>query len=273
MYFLRKLKTNTKSFRLFLIIGITLIVYLLALTLYGGQAAMVVWGLIMLIYVPGTVIDLKITRNPVFLVPLFFQLSAGGLACILAFNHPKSVRSLVILLGLAILFFMIWSLILTSTRKIKWRHRDVLELAAMPVKDVSNGFTSRPRPTGKADFSEVELKGFTRFLRYHLIAIPHLEENRIVFSLDMTFKHKAGLLKNYLMHSYVAFDFDGNVSAFISKNDYLKYQNQLSFDQLCQSMGNLFIDFLELFKKGEGIRVIDRMNALRLNPFEDFVDS
>jgi hypothetical protein len=38
----------------------------------------------------------------------------------------------------------------------------------------------------------------------------------------------------------------------------------LAFDQLCTSLGQLFIEFFELYKKGEGIRVIDRMDDLKL---------
>jgi hypothetical protein len=40
----------------------------------------------------------------------------------------------------------------------------------------------------------------------------------------------------------------------------------LDFDQLCQSLGDLFGEFLELSKQGQESRIIDRMNALRLFP-------
>jgi hypothetical protein len=41
----------------------------------------------------------------------------------------------------------------------------------------------------------------------------------------------------------------------------------LDFDQLCQSLGNLISEFLELSKNGQESQIIDKINALRLNPF------
>jgi hypothetical protein len=185
----------------------------------------------------------------------------------------EKCRPFILICAALTMFFLICSWVLILSRKLKWRHREVLELAAMPVNDDTDGYTSRPSPTGKAQFSEIELSGFTRFLLYHLIAIPHIEEKRVVFSLNLSFRHRLGILEDYTNHSYVAFDSDGNVSTFVSKSDYLKYQNRLAFDQLNKSLGNLFIEFLELFKGGEGIRILDRMNALKLHPMGDFAES
>ena len=49
--------------------------------------------------------------------------------------------------------------------------------------------------------------------------------------------------------------------------DYLTYKEDLSFDRLCESLGNVFVEFLDLFKKGESVRIIDRMDALGLSIF------
>ena len=35
----------------------------------------------------------------------------------------------------------------------------------------------------------------------------------------------------------------------------------------------LFVEFFELFKRGEGIRILDRMNAMKLHPMGDFAES
>ena len=84
--------------------------------------------------------------------------------------------------------------------------------------------------------------------------------------------HKLGMPTDFSKFSYIAFDFNGDIFVNVGKNDYLKYKDQLTFDQLCESLGQLFIEFLELFKKGEGVRIIDRMNGLQLSPFEDFAE-
>ncbi len=73
--------------------------------------------------------------------------------------------------------------------------------------------------------------------------------------------------RTYTDRTWIAFDFDGNVTVNISQSDYLLYQEDLSFDQLCTSMGNIFIEFLELFSTGKAVRIIDRLNAMPVNIF------
>jgi hypothetical protein len=67
--------------------------------------------------------------------------------------------------------------------------------------------------------------------------------------------------------TWVAIDYDGNITVNITEEDYLLFKMDLDFDQLCQSLGGLFGEFLELSKQGQESRIIDRMNALRLFPF------
>jgi hypothetical protein len=74
------------------------------------------------------------------------------------------------------------------------------------------------------------------------------------------------LLSNYdySEDTWVAFDYDGNVTVNISKEDYYEYRENLSFDELCESLGNLFTEFLEMYKSGKGVRIIDRLNDLKI---------
>ena len=50
------------------------------------------------------------------------------------------------------------------TRKVKWRKREILELAAFPVNENTNGFSERPKPVGKKDFKHNEILEFAHFL-------------------------------------------------------------------------------------------------------------
>ena len=75
-----------------------------------------------------------------------------------------------------------------------------------------------------------------------------------------------GLRTDYLDDTWVAIDFDGNVSVNITEKDYLLFKQDLNFDQLCQSLGDVFIEFLDLSRQGRESQIIDRMNALRLSP-------
>jgi len=89
----------------------------------------------------------------------------------------------------------------------------------------------------------------------------------------MTTGHRIGLRHDYAGFSHIIFNYDGKVSAHISKGDYVKYRDRLAFDQLCDSLGNLFIEFYQLFVGDEAEKIKDQLNALRLNPLVDFGES
>ena len=118
---------------------------------------------------------------------------------------------------------------------------------------------------------------FVDFITSNLIAFPITEENRVVFVLALPgindllgyndLSRLLGFKKDYLDDTWVAIDFDGNISVHITQDDYLLFKQDLAFDQLCQALGNVFADFLELSKSGQEQLIIDRMNALRLSPF------
>ncbi len=69
-------------------------------------------------------------------------------------------------------------------KKLKWRYHEVLELAAKPVEEVTNGFTPRPLPIGKISGSNSEIKDFAEFCRKNLMALPFSEENQIVLFIE-----------------------------------------------------------------------------------------
>jgi hypothetical protein len=159
---------------------------------------------------------------------------------------------------------------LAFNRKLRWRGQEIFELAALPVEDIGDSFTSRPRPTGQVPISKTEMIRFVDFVTRNLIAFAFREENRVIFVLALPGNdtpYLLGLKKDYLADTWVAIDYDGNISVNITEEDYLLFKQDLDFDQLCQSLGNVFVEFLELSKNGQDSQVIDRMNALRLHPF------
>lgn len=173
-------------------------------------------------------------------------------------------------LGFVMILLLLWLLYLLATRKTKWKGREVFELAATTVDEASNGFTARPRPTGKTDYSKEDILAFARFLKKNQIALPFEEEDKVVLVLVMMGREFSLLYTyrpNYTERSWIAFTFSGDVTVHISKKDYLEYKDQLSFDRLCESMGELFKEFLELFLKGEGVRIIDRLDSTGIGVF------
>jgi hypothetical protein len=168
--------------------------------------------------------------------------------------------------GLAFFGFVI--IFLTLTRRLKWRGREIFELAAEPVDETGNGYTSRPRPVGKVDYSPQQMREFARFCSSHLIALPYNTSKNITLVLvknSEEFERLLELSGDYRDASWVNFDTDGEVSVHISQKDYLNYREPLAFDPLCTSLGQVFIDFIDLYNKGEGVRVIDRMDDLKIS--------
>ena len=189
-----------------------------------------------------------------------------ALLCFFVTGENKAL--VVILLG-CFCFTLFLNISLLISKKTKWRKREVLELAAYPVDDTKNGFTGRPKPTGSADYSRKHILEFAKFLSKNLIAIPYIEKDKVALIITKNrLSHLLNFKNDYSDETYILFDFEGNVTVNITKQDYLQYKDALSFDQLTDSLGNLFKEFLELFKNGESVRIIDRMNALKLSPFE-----
>lgn len=117
------------------------------------------------------------------------------------------------------------------------------------------------------NFSPQQIQVFSRFCARHLIALPYVAgQNTTLVPVKMgdEFSRLLGWSGDYREATWVNFDQNGEVSVHISQKDYLDYRESLAFDPLCASLGQLFIDYCEQVNKGEGVRVIDRMNDLRI---------
>jgi len=183
-------------------------------------------------------------KNPVYLIPLGFYL----LAALTFFSFP--LHSDYLTGGLAVLsglFFMLFLGILFK-RKIKWRYREILELAA----------------AGKIQVQPPELSSFPGFLLKYGIAWPLIYREKLVFVIPRNMLvYLLGLKKDFQKATYVAIDQEGQLMVKISEKDYSQYQHEFTFDQLCAALGNLFVDFLDQYKNGQSHKIIERMNSLK----------
>jgi len=270
MYYERKTRDRNMLYIIWFPLTVVISFFAVATSLGFGPA----FYLLGAIYLAASVIPFLTfwrTRNAGFLAVALWQVFVA-LVCISA---PPAIndRSEAGLIPLFIAGMYVLGIIvayLAFNRKLKWRGQEIFELAAMSVEDTGNGFTARPRPTGQISISKTEMIRFVDFITTNLIAFAFREENRVVFVLALTGKdmpYLLGLKKDYIEDTWVAIDFDGNISVNITQKDYLIFKRDLAFDQLCQSLGNVFVEFLELSKRGKNTEIIDRMNALRLNPF------
>ncbi len=211
------------------------------------------------------------TRNNGYLAVALFMVFAG-LVCISAppvINNKNEIGLTPILLVIMYALMMVVAY-QAFNRRLRWRGEEIFELAALPVEDIGNSFTARPRPAGHVPVSKTEMIRFVDFISRNLIAFPFKEESRVVFVLTLPgndIPYIFGIKKDYIADTWVAVDYDGNITVNITEEDYLLFKMDLDFDQLCQSLGDVFSEFLELSKTGQESQIIDRMNSLRLNPF------
>jgi hypothetical protein len=200
------------------------------------------------------------TRNPVYSVPLLFYLF-GALTFLS--NDTRIERLVPVFAGAAVVTYIVflWALF---TRRIKWRYREMLELAARPVASSDDGFTARPYPAGEASYTRAELSGFARFLLKNAIAYPYIERDRAVFVVPRNMLLRLlGLERRYSDATYVSFGFSGNVTVHIAKKDYTQYREELTFDELCRSFAELFEEFLRLYRQGRSDRIIRHLDGLK----------
>jgi len=206
------------------------------------------------------------TRNPAYLAAFGWQALMAVRLMTRTENRTFLTIYAVAVILLAGIFFAA-----AARKRTKWRYREVLELAARPVTATRNGYTDRPYPSGRADYTMEELQGFARFLQKRMIALPYFEKNRIVLQIEPSFWHLFYLRYGYEGCTHVAFDDTGRISVYISEKSYRKYKDELSFDALCRAMGRLFVDFLELYRRESGAGIIERMNGLKLSGLADGV--
>ena len=60
--------------------------------------------------------------------------------------------------------------------------------------------------------------------------------------------------------SYVYFDYEGKIIVHISETDYRRYKAELTFDQLCESMSDVFKRFLNHYINNQENRINLELN-------------
>ncbi len=272
MYTRRKLKPDTSINGFIPLIAISS-VFLLSLILFGKSVALNIGGTLILTLALFTLIPYSKTKNLGFLISsiylfvlslLMYTIPPKAVFASYPGKLPPHVGLLVVLtLGLAV-----WLINLMVRRKIKWRGREIYELAAEGLEESSNTFTQRPRPIEKLNYTKAELRDFGDFLKKNLISMTVMDDTRLLI-LPLLNSEEFPLMYQfsfpYENRSWVSFDFEGNITAKISKKDYLYYKDDLPFDQLCDSLGKLYIEFFQLYIDGKGVRIIDKMDDLKIS--------
>ena len=273
MFTTRKLKPD-RSIGGWIVPLVITILFAMSLLIFGYQTGMVVLSIMVWMYAAYSLYVFLRTRNYEYLVSFAFQVFLGWRSFQLpsfAGTGRVESRESAIAAALVLVCFFALLLFLLATKRLKWRGSEVFELAAEPVEETGNGYTARPRPIGKVEFTRQELLAFARYCTRNLIALAYFSPRQVVLvpvrmGQEYTYLFRFG--GAHPESTWISFDFDGDVAVHISQKDYLGFREPLAFDKLCESLGQLFIEFAELHRRGEGVRIIDRMNALQMSPLE-----
>lgn len=180
----------------------------------------------------------------------------------LTFFPPFAGHPLHLAFSIASSIFLAAFIWLLFSKRINWRYKEILKLAAAPVTGVTDGFTPRPYPTGSASFTRDDALGLARRLKRNVIAYPFIEQDRVVFVIpEYMWAYMLFFKKRYEGDTYVAFSDSGQVTVRIAKKDYQKYSKELTFDQLCVSLGDLFKRFMQWHREKEPNKIAALLNS------------
>jgi Rieske Fe-S protein len=201
------------------------------------------------------------SRNWGYLVLTSSFLLMSAFAVSLAF-HRSIDSSWSFFLGIALMISVGTILYLCLTHKLKWWSYEILELAALTVEDVREGYTTRPLPAGKIDYDRKTILQFARFMKQNLISIPIIEDDKVVFLITHTRFKLLTADHFYKEETYICFHDTGNVSVNIAREDYQKFRDSYAFDQLCQHLGKMFIGFYQDFRKGDKKKILNGLKTM-----------
>jgi hypothetical protein len=262
MYTIHKTRENQGVY--FALLPFAVLVAAAVLTALAGlKTGFTFLSIIFWVYALYSLLTMLRTRNIGFLVAALFQISAGLQIYYHQIIRQPDMKARAIALSAVTLFFLVCTFALVVTKKLRWRGREILELAAAPLEDIGNGYTARPMPAGRTDFTRQQVEDFARFARHNLMAVIYSGKDRTVFVPVVNGREAPfllGMKSDYTQETWVSIDNSGNLSVNISQRDYLMYKETYAFDQLCTSLANLFVEFISLYSSGESVRIINRLN-------------
>jgi len=270
MLFERK-TTDDAWWQMLLIPVIVLLLFFSSMAIFGPEKGFFLLGGLYAVFSVYPMIVFFRTKNPGHLIQSAFFVAVSFVGFVTPFAIDNGPMKKIIPIPL---FFMYVSMLMlfyqSFNRKIKWRGMEILELAGLAVDSGGTGYTPRPRPTGQVQISQTEIARFTDFVTRELISLVYYEENSLFFVPvigNIEFLYMLGIKQDYLDETWIALDAEGKLSVHISEKDYLRYKIDLDFDHLCESMGNVFAEFIQLSQEGQERRIVEKMNALRLPIF------
>jgi len=198
------------------------------------------------------------SRNWIYLIPTGMYFLWW-----LTFFPPFATHPWHNIFAIASAFFLLAFIFVLISKRINWRYKEILQLAAKPVIGTADGFTARPFPTGTTKFTRKDAIGLARYMRKHVVTFPFFDLDRVVLVIpEYMWIYMLFFKRSYKKGTYVAFSDSGQVTVRIIKNDYQKYKEELTFDQLCVSLGDLFKQFMQWYREGTPEKIMILLNSV-----------
>jgi hypothetical protein len=174
-------------------------------------------------------------------------------------NNPFSMGIWMINLVVLLITLPIFGPAITKSFMLEQSAKRIFNTAAQTVISDGDGFTSRPYVAGNAQYSKEQITGFTQYLSGQMIVYPVFSDAGVFLTFSMGRSPLAMRETNKI--SYVSFDNGGNIIVHITKKDYKRFRKQLTFNRLCESLGDVFKRFLNYYVNSQEARILTELKS------------
>jgi hypothetical protein len=174
-------------------------------------------------------------------------------------NNPFSMITWLINLVIFFIVLAISGPVILKAFRLEQAARGIFRTSSKPVITSGNGFTSRPFFAGNAEYTKEQITGFAQYLAGQMIVYPVYTEAGIFMTFSMGKSPLA--IKDSSEISYITFENTGKVSVHIASGDYKRFRKQLTFDRLCESLGDTFKRFLNYYVNNQETKILSELKS------------
>ena len=153
MFTIRKMKQGS-IFKIFIYPLSVLLISAFFALFYGRTGFFVTIAILYLGLAVYNLILFVRTNHNAYLVIIAFFFDVGIISIIVSNFQRGDDRFPLVFFLANVIFYGVWTIILAVNKRLNFRCREILELAAQPVDGAENGFTGRPFPVGKTSTNQ-----------------------------------------------------------------------------------------------------------------------
>lgn len=148
---------------------VSMLIFFLTMFVFGPQTAFNTLGGIFLFYaVAFSFWSFRKSNNSYFLISALYTITIGIFLILFEapdnFGGPKPKFSTETKIALVFFyFFALWLALVAYKKKLKYRGREIMELAAWDVEEGPESYTERPRPAGVVEYSKYDIIDFGNY--------------------------------------------------------------------------------------------------------------